>query len=63
MADEDGKSRQLSAQALALYQRMLEDATFIKRQQWATTNYAALIYAAIIWLARNWPIPSGIACV
>lgn len=63
MADEDGRSRQLSPQALALYQRMLEDATFIKRQQWATTNYAALIYAAIVWLARNWPVPSAAARV
>jgi hypothetical protein len=42
---------------------MLEDTVFIKRQQWATTNYAALIYAAIIWLAHNWSIPPGIACV
>jgi hypothetical protein len=30
---EDGTSAQLSPQALALYSRMLEDATFIKRQQ------------------------------
>jgi len=64
---EDGTSTQLSTQlspqALALYERMLEDATFIKRQQWATTVYTALIYAAIIWLARNWAIPSGVAYV
>ena len=53
-------SKQLSPQALALYQRMLEDATFIKRQQWATTNYAALIYAAIIWFAHNTTIADGI---
>jgi hypothetical protein len=50
---EDGTSAELSPQALALYSRMLEDATFIKRQQWATTNYAVLIYAAIIWLTKN----------
>ncbi len=60
---EGGTSAQLSPQALALYKRMLEDTVFIKRQQWATTNYAALIYAAIIWLAHNWSIPAGIACV
>jgi hypothetical protein len=59
----DGTSTQLSPQALTLYKRMLEDTVFIKRQQWATTNYAALIYAAIIWLAHNWAIPGGIACV
>jgi hypothetical protein len=30
------------------------------RQQWATTNYAALIYAAIIWFAHNMTIADGI---
>jgi hypothetical protein len=40
---EDGTSTKLSPQALALYQRMLEDATLIKRQQWSLTNYVALI--------------------
>jgi hypothetical protein len=36
-------STQLSQQGIELYKRMLEDTVFIKRQQWATTNYAALI--------------------
>jgi len=52
MADNPS-SPQLSPQVLALHQRMMEDATFIKRQQWSLTNYAALIYAAIIWFAQN----------
>ncbi len=40
--DEVGTgSPQLSQQGLILYARILEDATFIKRQQWAVTNYAA----------------------
>ncbi|MFY9772858.1 MAG: hypothetical protein WBG18_05810 [Xanthobacteraceae bacterium] len=60
---EDGSSTQLSPQALALYQRMLEDTSFIKRQQWATTNYAALIYAAIIWFAHNTMIGNDIGCL
>jgi hypothetical protein len=53
-------SADLSPQGLALYQRMMEDATFIKRQQWATTNYAALIYGAIIWVTHNTSIAESI---
>ena len=37
---------------------MLDDTAFIKRQQWATTNYAALLYAAMIWLKHNIDIGS-----
>jgi hypothetical protein len=32
---------------------MLDGITFLKRQQWAVTNYLALIYAALIWYGRN----------
>jgi hypothetical protein len=60
---EDGASTLLSPQALAYYKRMLEDTVFIKRQQWAVTNYAALIYAAIIWFAHNWSFTPTIAWV
>lgn len=43
----------LSPQGQTMYELMLKDTAFIKRQQWAVTNYAALIYAAIIWIAHN----------
>jgi hypothetical protein len=36
----------------------LDDVNFIKRQQWATTNYAALLYAAIVWFGQH----SGSVC-
>ena len=54
---------QLSPQALILYKQMLDDTVFIKRQQWMVTNYAALIYAAIIWFAHNLTITPKIACL
>lgn len=46
-------SAELSPQGQTMYELMLKDTTFIKRQQWAVTNYAALIYAATIWIAHN----------
>ena len=49
---------QLSPQGLILYIQMLDDTAFIKRQQWATTNYAALLYAAMIWFKHNIDIGS-----
>lgn len=52
-SDFGAVSPQLSEQGIELYKRMMEDATFIKRQQWATTNYAVLIYAAIVWLRQH----------
>ena len=50
---------QLSPQGLILYKQMLDDTAFIKRQQWATTNYAALLYAAMIWFKHNIDIGSS----
>ena len=41
---------------------MLDDTRFIKRQQWATTNYVALIYAAIIWLGQKYPASLKLSC-
>jgi len=58
MADsEEEKSIDLSPPALAYLSRMLDDTVFIKRQQWAVTNYVALIYAGIIWFAQNFQRP------
>jgi hypothetical protein len=53
---------QLSPQGLALYKQMLDDIIFIKRQQWATTNYAALLYAAMIWFKHNIAIAPRAVC-
>jgi hypothetical protein len=44
---------QLSQNALTLYKQMLDGLNFIKRQQWATTNYAALLYAAMVWFGQH----------
>lgn len=61
---EEETSVELSPQALAYFNRMLDDTVFIKRQQWAVTNYTALIYAAIIWLALNIKIEAAaVSCV
>ena len=56
-------SRELSPQGLAMYELMLKDTAFIKRQQWATTNYTALIYAAIIWVVHNLSVSEKQNCV
>ena len=43
---------------------MQDDTVFIKRQQWAVTNYVALIYAGIIWFVQNFESASShiLAC-
>ena len=41
---------EMSPQGQLLYKQIMDNMTFIKRQQWATTNYAVLIYAAIVYL-------------
>jgi hypothetical protein len=48
--------RQISPQGLILYQQLLSGIAFMKRQQWATTNYAALIYAGIVFLNEKFPV-------
>jgi len=59
----NANSPQISQQGIELYKRMLEDTVFIKRQQWATTNYATLIYAAIIWLSQHTSMNPLLRCV
>jgi hypothetical protein len=53
MTEAPGDIPQLTPHALALYKQMLEGLNFIKRQQWATTNYAALLYAAMVWFGQH----------
>jgi hypothetical protein len=53
MTEATGDIPQLTPHALALYNQMLDDLNFIKRQQWATTNYAALLYAAMVWFGQH----------
>ncbi|HEX4410528.1 MAG TPA: hypothetical protein VH206_17290 [Xanthobacteraceae bacterium] len=61
--EDSGDSVVLSPQALILYKQMLDDTVFIKRQQWAVTNYTALIYAGIIWFAHNLSPPPKTSCI
>jgi hypothetical protein len=45
----------------ALYQDAIDNIRFLKRQQWAVTNYALLVYAAIYVLRKDtgcWPFLS-----
>jgi hypothetical protein len=57
MTEAPGDIPQLTPHALTLYKQMLGDLNFIKRQQWATTNYAALLYVAMVWFGqRSGPI-------
>jgi hypothetical protein len=53
MTEAAGGTPPLSPQGLILFKQMLDDVNFIKRQQWATTNYAALLYAAIVWFGQH----------
>jgi hypothetical protein len=47
------RASKISEQALLAYKAILDQFAIIKKQQWATTNYAVLIYAAIAWLAYH----------
>jgi len=43
----------VTPQALEVYKARLAQIDFIKKQQWVVTNYATLIYAAIVWIGLN----------
>jgi hypothetical protein len=51
MADTDAP--QMSPQAQIVYRWMAEEFVFLKKSQWATTNYLVLIYAALIWVGQH----------
>jgi hypothetical protein len=44
---------QMSPQALIVYKAISDQFDFIKKQQWTTTNYVVLIYAAIVWIGQH----------
>ena len=46
-------AEKLSEQGLIVYRAMLDQLGFLKKQQWTITNYLALIYGAIFWLAAD----------
>jgi hypothetical protein len=43
----------MSEQALLVYKSIIDQFDIIKKQHWATTNYAVLMYAAIIWVDQH----------
>jgi len=43
----------ISPQALIVYKSISDQFDFLKKQQWAATNYVVLIYGAIIWLGQH----------
>jgi hypothetical protein len=47
------ESPKVSAQALLVYKSISDQFDIIKKQHWATTNYAVLIYAAIVWIDQH----------
>jgi len=47
------ESPKVSEQALLVYKSIIDQFEVIKKQQWATTNYAVLIYAAIVWIDQR----------
>jgi hypothetical protein len=44
---------EVSPQGLIVYQAISDQFDVIKKQQWATTNYVVLIYAAIVWIGQH----------
>jgi hypothetical protein len=47
------ESPKVSEQALLVYKSIIDMFDIIKKQMWATTNYAVLIYAAIVWIDQH----------
>jgi hypothetical protein len=47
------ESPKVSEQALLVYKTIIDQFEIIKKQQWATTNYTVLIYAAIVWIDQH----------
>lgn len=55
-------SRQASEQALQVYKGIQDAFVFLKRQQWVTTNYVVLLYAAIAWVSTNIKMSPHVSC-
>jgi hypothetical protein len=56
-------SPQLSQQALIVYKGISDQFDFLKKQQWATTNYVVLIYAALAWFGQHVELPPLALCI
>ena len=52
MTEETAPS-QMSPQALIVYKSISDQFDFLNKQQWVTTNYVVLIYAAIAWCGQH----------
>jgi hypothetical protein len=50
----------LSEQGLAVYKTMLDQISFLKKQQWTITNYLVLLYGAFFWFGSNVKDLSGL---
>jgi hypothetical protein len=61
MTDTDAP--QMSPQALIVYKWMADEFVFLKKSQWAATNYLVLIYAAIIWYGQHVKVSSSLSIV
>jgi hypothetical protein len=59
---EQTSSPKMSEQALITYKAISDQFDFLKKQQWATTNYLVLVYAAIAWFGHNVMLPSWLIC-
>jgi hypothetical protein len=57
----DTVAPQMSPQALIVYKWMADEFVFLKKSQWATTNYLVLIYAAIIWYSQHVKVSSSLS--
>src|SRR5437870_12966159 len=47
------ESPKVSEKALLVYKSIIDQFDIIKKQHWATTIYAVLIYAAIVWIDQH----------
>jgi hypothetical protein len=60
---EETAAPQMSPQALIVYKAISDQFDFLKKQQWATTNYVVLIYAAIAWCGQHIEQSPVLLCV
>jgi hypothetical protein len=60
---EETDPSEMSPQALIVYKSISDQFDFLKKQQWATTNYVVLIYAAIAWCGQHIEQSIPLLCV
>jgi hypothetical protein len=54
---EESPMVKLSEQGVIVYKAMIDEMSFLKKQQWTITNYLVLIYGAIFGLWNIKPVP------